>query len=55
VITIDGCRRVLELGAGCGIVGMVCAALGAAEVVITDGDERYVTSSYFMLGILSCT
>jgi hypothetical protein len=29
-------RRVLELGAGVGFVGLACAALGAAEVVVTD-------------------
>ncbi|CAM9765760.1 unnamed protein product [Choristocarpus tenellus] len=29
-------RRVVELGAGAGVVSTVCAALGAAEVVATD-------------------
>jgi protein-lysine N-methyltransferase EEF2KMT len=33
-------KRVLELGAGCGVVGMLCVRLGAAQVVITDGDAR---------------
>ena len=32
-------RRVLELGAGTGVVGMCCALLGAQEVVITDLPE----------------
>uniref|UniRef100_A0A7S4QJW1 Calmodulin-lysine N-methyltransferase n=1 Tax=Alexandrium monilatum TaxID=311494 RepID=A0A7S4QJW1_9DINO len=32
-------RRVLELGAGCGLLGLV-AAHSAAEVVLTDGDEE---------------
>lgn len=29
-------KRVAELGAGCGVVSAVCAALGAVEVVATD-------------------
>ncbi|KAL1524490.1 hypothetical protein AB1Y20_019384 [Prymnesium parvum] len=32
-------KRILELGAGAGIVGLVCAALGAELVVITDMPE----------------
>lgn len=29
-------KKVVELGAGCGVVAAVCAALGASEVVATD-------------------
>lgn len=29
----------MELGAGCGVVSAVCAALGAAEVVATDAQD----------------
>lgn len=29
----------MELGAGCGVVSAVCAALGAAEVVATDAKD----------------
>lgn len=31
-------RRVLELGAGMGICGLIAHKTGAASVVITDGD-----------------
>lgn len=30
------CKRVLELGSGCGLVGIAAGMLGAAEVVLTD-------------------
>ena len=33
-------RRVLELGAGCGLCSMVASLGGAARVVATDGDGR---------------
>jgi len=36
--TVAG-HRVLELGAGCGAPGLLAAIAGAAEVVLTDGDE----------------
>ncbi|ELR18499.1 nicotinamide n-methyltransferase [Acanthamoeba castellanii str. Neff] len=36
-------KRVLELGAGTGIVGMVASLLGA-DVVLTDGDEEALTN-----------
>ena len=33
-------KSVAELGAGCGLVGMVAARLGAASCLATDGDDR---------------
>ncbi|CAM9307387.1 unnamed protein product [Chrysoparadoxa australica] len=36
-------KRVLELGCGCGLVGMLCCKLGAPLVHVTDGDERSVS------------
>ena len=38
---VKGCR-VLELGAGVGLPGLVAARCGAAEVLLTDGDARAV-------------
>ena len=35
-------RNVLELGAGCGAVGLSCAALGACHVALTDFDAGVV-------------
>ena len=33
-------RRIVELGAGCGVPGMACARLGASEVILTEyGDD----------------
>lgn len=32
-------KRVVELGAGCGAVSALCAALGASEVVATDAKD----------------
>lgn len=36
-------RRVLELGAGIGLPGLLCASLGAAEVVLTDYHPNLLT------------
>jgi len=38
---VKGCR-VLELGAGAGLPGLVASRCGAAEVLLTDGDARAV-------------
>ncbi|KAK9474846.1 putative methyltransferase-domain-containing protein [Dipodascopsis tothii] len=35
-------RRVLELGAGSGFVGLLCSKLGAASVALTDGSPEVV-------------
>jgi len=37
-------RRVLEVGAGCGCVGLACAALGARHVGLTDSDAGVVAN-----------
>lgn len=41
---LDG-KKVLELGSGCGLAGMVCAKLGA-EVTMTDTDDVLDTIKY---------
>lgn len=38
-------KRVLELGAGCGLPSIICAKLGAAQVVISDYPDADVLSS----------
>ena len=38
-----GGKAVLELGAGCGIVGMAAAKFGAKPCVLSDGDSRCLT------------
>jgi methylase of polypeptide subunit release factors len=35
-----GGRRVMDLGSGTGLLGLVCAALGAARVVLTDVPQQ---------------
>ena len=40
--TIVAGRNILELGAGCGAVGLSCAALGARHVALTDFDAGVV-------------
>eukprot|EP00928_Gymnodinium_smaydae_P027940 TRINITY_DN21448_c0_g1_i1.p1 TRINITY_DN21448_c0_g1~~TRINITY_DN21448_c0_g1_i1.p1 ORF type:complete len:351 (-),score=74.20 TRINITY_DN21448_c0_g1_i1:201-1211(-) len=37
-------RRVLEVGAGVGLTGLACGAIGASHVRLTDGEERLVQS-----------
>ncbi len=36
-------KTVLELGAGTGVLGMLCEKLGASKVVVTDNDKRSLT------------
>mmetsp|Transcript_18085 Transcript_18085/g.25551 ORF Transcript_18085/g.25551 Transcript_18085/m.25551 type:complete len:274 (+) Transcript_18085:419-1240(+) len=48
LITVKG-KRVLELGAGCGIVGMCASLLGAAEVLCTDCVPRVLDNLAFNL------
>lgn len=36
-------KIVLELGAGTGVLGMLCNRLGASKVVLTDNDPRSIT------------
>ena len=40
--TIVAGRNILELGAGCGAVGLSCAALSARHVALTDFDAGVV-------------
>lgn len=39
--TVSG-KNVLELGAGTGVVGMLCDKLGSRSAVLTDNDERSI-------------
>jgi hypothetical protein len=36
-------RTVVELGAGTGILGMICSKIGCREVILTDNDPRSIT------------
>lgn len=52
IMALDrGCRklllnkRVLEVGAGTGVVGIACARLGASRVVVTDMDDMHILST----------
>jgi predicted nicotinamide N-methyase len=36
-------RTVVELGAGTGVLGMICSKIGCSKVILTDNDPRSIT------------
>lgn len=51
-------KRVLELGAGCGLTGLACACLGARQVVLTDVESVVLYSTVLNVdankGVVPC-
>ena len=43
-------KRVLELGAGLGLIGMLSHCLGASEVLMTDGDTNVLDNLRYNIG-----
>ena len=43
-VSAGGGASILEVGAGVGLTGLACHALGAASVLLTDGEERLINA-----------